>query len=121
MFPYYLSIGMTAAQFWEDDPWLTAAYRRASELTSQRRSEEMWLQGLYIHNAVGTVVGNALSKKGAPPKKYIEEPIRVIPMTEAEKEAKAEEERKKVIAYFDRMAKQWDSKSQFESTLLTSY
>lgn len=99
---------MTAAQFWAQDPWLTAAYRRANDLTSQRKSEELWLQGLYTHNAIGVVVGNALKKKGAAPLKYIEEPIRVIPLTAEEKEAKAERERQKTIAYFDRMAKQWE-------------
>lgn len=102
---------MTAAQFWDGDPWLVAAYRRANELTAQKKSEEMWLQGLYIHNAVGTVVENALKKKGAAPLKYLEEPIRVIPLTEAEKEAKAEDERKKTIAYFDRMAKLWEKQN----------
>lgn len=95
---------MSADEFWKGDPWLAAAYRKASTLRAQRKSEEMWLQGLYIHNAIGTVVGNALKKKGAAPLKYLEEPIRVIPLTEEEKEAKAEEERKKTIAYFNRLA-----------------
>lgn len=103
---------MTADQFWEGDPWLAAAYRRANELSAQKKSEEMWLQGLYIHNAVGVVVGNALKKKGAAPLKYLEEPIRMIPLTEQEKAAKAEEERKKTIAYFDRMEKQFERRGQ---------
>lgn len=74
----------------------------------------MWMQGLYVCNAVGVVVGNALKKKGTAPLKYLEEPIRVIPLTEAEKEAKAEKERKKTIAYFDQMAKQFERREQDE-------
>lgn len=102
---------MTADQFWNDDPWLAAAYREADKLCRQRKSEEMWLQGLYIHNAVGVVVGNALKKKGAPSLKYLTEPFRVVPLTEEEKAAKAEEERQKTIAYFDKLAKQWKQRN----------
>lgn len=100
---------MSAEQFWEQDPWLAAAYRQANELRNQQKSEEMWLQGLYIHNAVAVVVGNALAKKGKA-LKYMEEPIRLIPLTEAEKRAKADAERKKAVAYFSRMANQRDKK-----------
>lgn len=102
---------MPADQFWNEDPWLAAAYREADQLRNQRKSEEMWLQGLYIYNAVGVVVGNALSKKGKKPLKYMEEPIRMIPLTEEEKRAKAEEERKKTVAYFDRMEKRWGKRA----------
>ena len=90
VFPWYLSMGMPADQFWEGDPWLAAAYREADALRNQRRSEEMWMQGLYIYNAVDTVIGNALFGKSL---KYLEEPIRLRPLTEEEQAAKAEEER----------------------------
>ena len=95
---------MTADQFWEEDPWLAAAYRRADQFRNQRRSEEMWLQGLYNFNAVSLAIGNAFRKKGTKPQKYLEEPIRLLPLSEAEKQARAEEERKKTIAYFNRLA-----------------
>ena len=29
LFPFYLAIGMTATQYWDDDPSLTIAYRKA--------------------------------------------------------------------------------------------
>lgn len=95
---------MTADQFWEQDPWLAASYREADQLRNQRKSEEMWMQGLYIYNAFAVVVGNALAKKGRKPLKYLDEPIQVIPLTEEEKAAKVEEERQKTIAFFNRMA-----------------
>lgn len=101
---------MTAVEFWEGDPWLAAAYRKSVGIRNQRHSEEMWLQGLYIFNAVSTAVGNAFRKKGTKPQPYMEEPIRVTPMTEAEKEARAERERQKVIAYFNNMEKKWKKK-----------
>jgi len=110
--PYYLSLGMTAAQFWEDDPWLAAAYRRADELERQRRSDEMWMQGWYVFNAASTAIQNAFRKKGARPQKYLEEPVRVIPYTEEEKAAREEEERQKTIEYFAKMANQWKKEHQ---------
>lgn len=100
---------MTPEQFWEGDVWLAADYYRCHQLIIQRKSEEMWLQGLYNFAAVSTAVGNALRKKGAKAKNYISEPIRLIPYTEAELKIKAEKERKKAIAYFDKLQKRWDN------------
>lgn len=88
--------------------WLTQDYYRAHELTIQRRSEEMWLQGLYNFAAVSIALGNAFRKKGAKPKTYMQDPIRLIPLTEEEKEAKAEAERQKAIAYFSKLQTKWD-------------
>ena len=111
MFPYYLSIGMSYEQFWEQDPWLVAAYRRANELTRQRKSEEMWVQGLYDFHAFSTALSNLnFGKTKKKPNKYMEEPIRVIPYTEEEQQAKAEVERQKAIDYFNRLAKKWEKK-----------
>ena len=97
---------MPASDFWYGDPWLAAGYRRANELTRQRKSEEMWLQGKYFFDALNAVFANVLSKKGQPHQKYLEEPYRLIPYTEEEMEARAEKERKKLIAYLNNMVKQ---------------
>lgn len=112
-FPYYLSIGMTFTQFWEEDSLLVKAFRKAEELSRQKKSEEMWLQGFYNFNAFSTALSNLnFGKKKKKPNKYMENPIRLLPLTELEKEAKAEEERKKVIAYFNNLAKKWETEKQ---------
>lgn len=95
--------------FWNGDVWLAADYYRAYQLAIQRRSEEMWLQGLYNFAAVSIAVGNAFRKKGTRAKTYPEEPLRLIPFTEAEKAARADRERKKTIAYFEKLQKTWNS------------
>ena len=51
---------MTAGQFWDEDPWLAEAYREAAEYQAQRKSWEMWLQGVYVCNAVSTALGLSL-------------------------------------------------------------
>ena len=101
---------MTAAEFWDGDPWLAVAYQRAHDVTRQRQSEEMWFMGLYNFRAVSTAISNAFRAKGTRPQKYLEEPIRVIPYTEEEKAAIAERERQKTIDYFNKLAKKWESK-----------
>lgn len=99
---------MTYDQFWCGDVWLAEAYYRANLLSIQRRSEEMWLQGLYNFFAVSRAVGNALRQKGTRAKPYLEEPIRLIPLTEEEKADRADRERRKTIEYFNNLQKKWD-------------
>jgi hypothetical protein len=98
---------MTAVQFWEGDPWLAAAYRKAHQYKIQAKSEEMWLQGVYFFNAVSIALGNAFRKKGAKPRDYMEKPIRLIPLTEEEKAEKAKQEQQKLVDYLNRFAKKW--------------
>ncbi|OUQ22133.1 hypothetical protein B5E80_15145 [Flavonifractor sp. An135] len=99
---------MTYDQFWYGDVWLAADYYRANQLSIQRRSEEMWLQGLYNFAAVSIAVGNAMRRKGAKARNYPQKPLRLIPYTEAEKAALAEQERQRTIAYFTKMQKEWE-------------
>lgn len=55
VFPYYLYIGMTEAQFWNGDVWLVKAYRKAYDLKRQEQNQMLWLQGLYIYEAIANL------------------------------------------------------------------
>lgn len=99
---------MTPEQFWEGDPYLVRAYYQKHKLYINQRNQELWLQGLYIYQALNTVVGNALRKKGQPTEKYLEKPIDLFPEETARK--KAEEEREKIATYFEAMRKNWVAK-----------
>lgn len=104
---------MTPAEFWHGDPWLVYAYKKAHMLRNQQASEQMWLQGLYNWHAFATALSNLhFDKKTHRVNKYMEEPIRVIPLTEAEKEKQAEQERQKAIAYFNALAKKWGNQTK---------
>ena len=96
VFPYYLSIGMTYDQFWNDDPELVKYYRKADELRNERLNQEMWLQGMYIYEALCDVspILHAFAKKGTKPHPYSDRPYS---LTEKAKE-RAEEEKAKVNA-----------------------
>lgn len=69
-------MGMSYRQFWEEDSTLVIAYRKAQELKNEQRNTEMWLQGLYIYEALCCVapVMNAFAKTGTRPRKYSEKP-----------------------------------------------
>ncbi|RGC89214.1 hypothetical protein [Thomasclavelia ramosa] len=75
VFPFYLSIGMTYEQFWENDPSLAKYYREADKLRNERKNTDAWIQGMYIYDAVSTVVYNVWCRdKGKSPAKYTEKP-----------------------------------------------
>lgn len=104
-FPYYLSIGMTEKQYWDGDPRLAAAYRKAERLRTERKNAELWLQGLYIYDAVckASPLLHAFAKKGAKPLPYPSEPYALT-----EKQAK-ETETKQEKAVYDKGKKLMES------------
>lgn len=109
LFPYYLSIGMTSEEYWEGSPSLVKFYRKASELRNKRKNEELWLQGLYISNALNVSFANfgkALSKKTGSVEKYIERPIPISRLEIREEEERKEKEKMiKIMAYVERKIK----------------
>lgn len=88
-----MAIGMTPDEYWNGDCQLTKHYRNAHEIKLKQRNYELWLQGLYVHDAVNVVVANALRKKGAKVEKYTESPYPVTPIEQ--REVKQREEIKK--------------------------
>lgn len=96
LFPYYLSIGMTAEQYWDGDCTLVKYYRKAEELRNEKRNQELWLQGMYIYEAICDVapILHAFAKKGTKPTPYSEKPY---PLN-AKQSKRDEEEKQRRIA-----------------------
>lgn len=84
----YMVMGMTPDEYWNGDPALLKAYRKADELKRERRNEELWLQGMYIYEAIGDLapILHAFAKKGAQAKPYTEHPYPVTNRLRAEAE-----------------------------------
>lgn len=93
LFPYYLSIGMTYEQYWESDPMLAKYFRQADELRNERKNQELWLQGLYVYNALTAIMP---VKKGTEQPKYPDKPFTIS--EKQRKREKLEEEK----AIFDK-------------------
>lgn len=96
LFPHYLAIGMTEEQYWDKDSQLVVAFRKAEEIRTSRKNQEMWLQGAYIYDALCRVspIFHAFAKKGTKPVPYLSE---AYSLTEKQVEIKREEEAKTVF------------------------
>ena len=90
---------MPSDEFWNGKPSRFLSYVEAYKLRLGRDEERLaglidyqsWLTGLYVHNAVGVVLGNAFSKgKKA---KYVAEPISFTQRKKETRGAKEEEEK----------------------------
>lgn len=89
LFPAYLAIGMTWTQFWIDEPELAIAYRKADAIKKRRKNEELWLEGMYMAEALRATVGNMFSKG----QKYTY-PVEPFPITADEQRERREREEK---------------------------
>lgn len=95
LLPWYLSMGMTYHEYWDEAPELVKHYRDAYEYARKSRNEEMWREGYYIYIAVSTALSNGFRKKGASAIDYLEEPI---PFTKLELKEKQEKEERSRLA-----------------------
>jgi len=78
--PYYLSIGMSIDEFWHGDCENARYYREADKIKRHRKNEEMWLQGAYIYNAIGSLAPILrFSMKPQPPLPYMDKPLDLEP------------------------------------------
>lgn len=87
-----MSIGMTYSEFWDQDVAMVRAYRKADELRKRRQNEIIWLQGMYIYEALcdaSPLFRTSFSKKMVKPEPYAKEPY---PITEAEIREREERE-----------------------------
>lgn len=82
-------MGMTYEQFWDGEPLLAAAYRQADMIRRRRRNEELWLEGIYMAEALSATVGNMFTK--GTKHEYPSEPF---PITAAEQQERREREEK---------------------------
>lgn len=90
-----MAIGMTYDEYWNGDNELPRYYRKAHEYKRRQRNEELWLQGLYIYQAIGALVPLFnFFDKDRKADDYIQEPF---PITK--KEAQERKERKEREAY----------------------
>jgi hypothetical protein len=86
-FPSYLAMGMSWTQFWIDEPELAVAYRKSEMIRKRRKNEELWLEGVYVAEALRATVGNMFNK--GQKNQYPAEPF---PITADEQQERRERE-----------------------------
>jgi hypothetical protein len=101
-FPFYLSIGMTYDEYWNQDAELARYCREAFELQRQRKNQELWMQGLYVYHAIADTspILHDFAKKGTKAEPYLDEPL---PLTVKDirerKERKEREKYERIMSY----------------------
>lgn len=98
-------MGMTYEQYWDMSPYLVIAYRKAYKLKREIANEQAWLQGLYVYDAFAVCMANAFAKRGAKKENYLEKPVDIFPLTDAEKERREQEERDKMQLAMEAIAR----------------
>lgn len=100
--PYYLSIGMSWEQYWEQDVCMVKYFREADEIRKRRINEQLWLQGMYVYNAIVAVSPVLVPfAKNPKPQPYTKEPF---PITKQMQEEKEKERYIKMLNYMKAFA-----------------
>lgn len=89
---------MSYNDFWHGDVDMARVYRKQDEMNRRRQNEILWMQGLYVRDALISTVGNMFSPKNATKQEYPKEPYPVTAEQVAEieeRERKNKEERLK--------------------------
>lgn len=89
--------------FWRLTPRLLHAFVDADRMRKRELEIEMYVQGRYVYDAVSLALANGFRQKGSNPQNWMEEPYRILPFTEEEETARAEEERRRAIEFFNAM------------------
>lgn len=82
-----MSIGMTYDEFWNQDVAMVGAYRKAYELKRRQQNDALWLQGIYVRDALLATVGNMFADNRSEKNEYPAEPYPVTVEQVAEREA----------------------------------
>ena len=91
-----MAMGVSYDEFWNGDYTKLKYYVEAYKQRLKDRNTELWLQGVYVYEAVNVALYNLNKKKSAPMEHYTKEPHKIFPPTKQEEE----EEKKKMVEDF---------------------
>lgn len=104
---------MTYDQFWNDDCVLARDYRKAEKINQKRRNQELWLQGMYIYDALCCVspLLQAFAPKGTHAQPYPKEPYALDDQDKKDAEERAAKKmRDKGMKMMEAFAAQFNKK-----------
>ena len=115
--PIYMSYGMSYDEFWYGEAYRTKFYADSHKLKVKQKDEEMWIQGMYIYEALCKVspILHAFSKKGTKPLPFSEKPYLFnSEQFKSEEEKEQEKKNAELIArlHFETWAR--ETKKMFE-------
>ena len=76
MCPIFMSYGMSYDEYWYGSPYRARFYLEAHKIKVKQKDEELWMQGMYIYEALCDVspILHAFSKNGTKPLPYADGP-----------------------------------------------
>lgn len=101
LLPFYLSIGISEEKIYDSTPKDLEPYELAHKIRMNERNGELYRLGQYFAEAINFTIGNMISEHKK--YKYPEEPYRIFPMTEEEKELEAEKQLRQLLKFFGSM------------------
>lgn len=96
-----MSYGMTYEQFWDGDPYAVVYFRKAHEMKRDMDNERMWLQGMYIYDAIQRLIPAMRVMSSDKPEPYPDKPYEIRPKTKAEKKLDERKAMDDMQAYLD--------------------
>lgn len=99
--------GMTYQQYRHASIDELEAYKALHRLKIDQHNEEMWLQGLYVYDAVNVVLSNAFRKKGAKANKYLDKPLELFPKSEEEKAEQRKKAQEQITNQLTYLKENW--------------
>ena len=96
---------MTWDEFWFESLDRLSAYHQKNQLDIERRNQELWMQGLYVTEAVASVLDPKHKAK------YPEKPHRITDMTPEEQEAENKRKVESIRAFLNENKRRWDARA----------
>lgn len=100
--PQYMAMGMSYQEFWYGDVCAVKAYKKAYELKMELENQRLWLQGMYVYDAISRLypLFNPMTKARTV-EPYVAEPYPLTKKTREKSERrKADEKARKDFEFF---------------------
>ena len=106
-----MSYGMSYDEYWYSSPYRAKFYLNSHKIKIKQKDEELWMQGMYIYEALCDVspILHAFSKNGTKPLPYAKQPYLSNDndlMTEVEKEQKRKNDELIARIHFENWARE---------------
>lgn len=98
-----MSYGMTLEQYWDGDPTDAVYFRKLNEMQQDRMNERLWLQGMYIYDAILRLAPALQAMGGSKPEPYPEKPYQIRPQTKEEQKDTEKQQMLNMQAYLERL------------------
>lgn len=107
-----MALGVSADEFWNGDYTLLKYYVERHRIAVEQQNEQLWLQGVYVYEAVSVALSQAFSKHSQA--KYPEKPYRLTPLTEEEQELENKKKVEEFRAQLMELGRRFEAKHKRE-------